>query len=197
MTTTVARRTQADARREQFLDVALTLFSERGFDGTSMKDLAQATGVAPGLVYHYFASKNELLAAVLAERSFFPKLRALLKDLPDLPVAEVLTELAERFEAMLSERERVVRLVAHEAQTDPRIRAELSRRIDDAVSLVARYLQTRVAVGDVRPHDSVTAARAIFFTLVMYHLTGTPPDGAPGALVRTILDGLTGEGSVR
>ncbi len=190
MTPTAGRRSQADARREQFLDAALGLFSERGFDATSMKDLAEATGAAPGLVYHYFGSKNELLAAVLAERSFFPKLRSLLTDLPDRPAAEVLTELAERFEAMLSEREAVVRLVAHEAQTDGQIRAELQRRIDDATEVVARYLESRVAGGELRPHDSVTTARAIFFTLVMFHLTGTPAGDSPRCLVELVLAGI-------
>ncbi len=190
MTATATRRSQADARREQFLDVALELFAERGFDATSMKDLAEASGAAPGLVYHYFGSKNELLAAVLAERSFFPKLRAMLTDLPARPASEVLGELAERFEAMLSEREQVVRLVAHEAQTDPRIRAELGRRIDDATGMVARYLESRVAVGELRPHDSVTAARTIFFTLVMFHLTGTPAGESPRALIDLVLTGI-------
>ncbi len=190
MTATTGRRVHADTRREQFLDAALELFSERGFDATSMKDLAEATGSAPGLAYHYFGSKSELLAAVLAERSFFPKLRAMLTDLPDRPAGLVLSELAERFDAMLSEREPMVRLVAHEAQTDGQIRAELQRRIDDGAGFVARYLESRVALGELRPHDSMTAARAIFFTLVTFHLTGTPAGDAPRSLVKLVLEGI-------
>jgi AcrR family transcriptional regulator len=50
--------------------------SQRGVDGTSMRDLAAATGLNVASLYHYFASKRELLVAVLEERGFIEELAA-------------------------------------------------------------------------------------------------------------------------
>jgi AcrR family transcriptional regulator len=48
-------------RREQLLDIALRLFSRNGFDGTTVRDIAAEANVTDGLIYRYFASKDELL----------------------------------------------------------------------------------------------------------------------------------------
>ena len=50
--------------------------SQRGVDGTSMRDLASAAGLNVASLYHYFASKRELLVAVLQERGFIEDLAA-------------------------------------------------------------------------------------------------------------------------
>jgi AcrR family transcriptional regulator len=47
------------------LDVAVQLFTERGYDGTSMGDLAQASGLSKSSLYHHFASREQLLRAAL------------------------------------------------------------------------------------------------------------------------------------
>lgn len=64
------------SQRQHILDTALSLMSQRGVDGTSMRDLAAATGLNVASLYHYFASKRELLVAVLQERGFIDDLAA-------------------------------------------------------------------------------------------------------------------------
>lgn len=56
--------------RERILDEALTLMAERGAAGTSMRQLAEACGVRVAALYHYFDSKDALLAAVIGERNY-------------------------------------------------------------------------------------------------------------------------------
>lgn len=53
-----------DARRAALLQAALQVFAERGYSGTSIKDIARASGSASGLLYHYFDSKEGLANAV-------------------------------------------------------------------------------------------------------------------------------------
>ncbi len=55
-----------DDRKSQLLEDAARLFGERGYDNTSMRDIASAFGVLPGSLYHHFGSKDELFAAVYA-----------------------------------------------------------------------------------------------------------------------------------
>lgn len=47
--------------RDRLLLAATTLFAERGFDGTSVQDVVALAGVTKGAMYHYFASKEDLL----------------------------------------------------------------------------------------------------------------------------------------
>lgn len=53
------------ARREDILDAATRLFSERGFGPTGIDDIGEAVGVTGPAVYRYFDSKEDLLVAVL------------------------------------------------------------------------------------------------------------------------------------
>jgi AcrR family transcriptional regulator len=54
---------KAEETRERILDAALSLFRERGFDETTMRDIAAEAGVATGAAYYYFRSKEELVMA--------------------------------------------------------------------------------------------------------------------------------------
>lgn len=49
-----------DTKRPEIVRAAITLFAERGIDGTSMRDIAQAAGVREAAIYRHFASKEEL-----------------------------------------------------------------------------------------------------------------------------------------
>jgi AcrR family transcriptional regulator len=65
-TTPPRRRRDAAATQEALLQAARTLMNERGIDGTSTRDVAQAAGVNQGLVYRYFGSKEKLFAEAAA-----------------------------------------------------------------------------------------------------------------------------------
>ncbi|HZH26463.1 MAG TPA: TetR/AcrR family transcriptional regulator [Azospirillaceae bacterium] len=53
-------------RREQLMAIAAQLFAARGYEATSMRDIAQAVGMLPGSVYYHFPSKEELFVAAHA-----------------------------------------------------------------------------------------------------------------------------------
>lgn len=56
---------EADVRRDELLDVALDLCMSVGFDSMSVEQVTNAAGVAKGTFYHYFASKQDLLAQLV------------------------------------------------------------------------------------------------------------------------------------
>jgi AcrR family transcriptional regulator len=64
-TTTSVPSTARRARTEEIIDAATRLFSERGFTETGIDDIGAAIGVTGPAVYRYFASKEEVLVAVL------------------------------------------------------------------------------------------------------------------------------------
>jgi AcrR family transcriptional regulator len=58
----------ASDRRRQILDAAVRVFARQGFHASRVSDIADEAGVAYGLLYHYFRSKDELLDTVFTER---------------------------------------------------------------------------------------------------------------------------------
>jgi AcrR family transcriptional regulator len=54
-----------EARRNQILDAAFACFRRRGFHQTTMQDIYREVGLSPGAVYHYFHSKEEIIAAAI------------------------------------------------------------------------------------------------------------------------------------
>lgn len=61
------RKSEARDTRRALLDVSLELFSEKGFFGTSTRDIARAVGVRESALYHHFPSKEALLMALIEE----------------------------------------------------------------------------------------------------------------------------------
>lgn len=64
-----ASRMSAEERKLQILRVAVTLFSQRGFGGTTTKEIAQAAGVSEAMVFRHYATKQELYSAILDHKA--------------------------------------------------------------------------------------------------------------------------------
>ena len=58
-----------DERREQLCRIAMRLFSERGFRGTTTKEIASAAGISEAVIFKHFANKDELYAAILDHKA--------------------------------------------------------------------------------------------------------------------------------
>ena len=54
-------------KRKLILDAAVRVFAEHGYHGARVGDIAKDAGVAHGLLYHYFASKDEVLRTIFVE----------------------------------------------------------------------------------------------------------------------------------
>jgi TetR/AcrR family transcriptional regulator, fatty acid metabolism regulator protein len=55
-------------KRRQILDAGVRVFARQGYHGTRVSDIADEAGVAYGLVYHYFKSKDQVLNELFSER---------------------------------------------------------------------------------------------------------------------------------
>lgn len=56
---------RVEAQRERILDAAQKCFVEHGFHGASMANIAETAGMSAGLIYRYFAGKNEIILAIV------------------------------------------------------------------------------------------------------------------------------------
>lgn len=58
-------RMSAEERREQILEIAVSLFSDCGFSGTTTKQIANAAGVSEAIIFRHFSTKDELYKSIL------------------------------------------------------------------------------------------------------------------------------------
>ena len=67
--TVAGARMAAEDRKLQILRVAVSLFSQKGFGGTTTREIAQAAGVSEAMVFRHFATKQELYTAILDHKA--------------------------------------------------------------------------------------------------------------------------------
>lgn len=58
-----------DARREQILQVAINLFSQKGFRGSTTKEIGKLAGVSEAMVFRHFAKKSDIYDAILSNKT--------------------------------------------------------------------------------------------------------------------------------
>jgi len=101
--------------RARLLAAARKCFGENGFDRTTNAQIARVAGITSAAIYHYFPSKIDLYAAVVAERQYGSRLEDPLPIDPDAPPAERLTDVfVQVFDGALSEQS-IWRLLIGEA----------------------------------------------------------------------------------
>jgi len=184
-----ARRAEIAAwRRGQIIDAAMVVFGRAGVDAASMKQVAAQAQVTPGLLYHYFGSKEALVLAVIAERGFLPELRRLLIENGYRPAREVLPEIFREFGQFVRRRADLVGVFVGSAQASPQIRQGKAAVVAEGLRLLADYLDTRVAAGELRAHDTRASAQLVMTSCAFGHLMGNPVD--PAAVIDVLINGL-------
>lgn len=179
--------------RQRILDAALTLMSEHGVAGTSMRMLAGAADLNVATLYHHFPSKADLLHAVLAERGYLERLRT---ESPPASVAEATTGPAARLEQLVAwlwwaslQEEVVWRLLVGESlRGDPAARAEAMALVDGVDAAAAVWVAETVPELADRAAQVGSLVRAMLFSLIVEHLALGPDDARATARIRDLVE---------
>lgn len=156
-------------RREEILESSLHLFAEKGFHGTSMRDIARTAGITEGLIYHYFSSKRDLFRAIIDEHSFLPLLRTLPELAKQLDLRALLTVLARGFFDVLRQNIELTRLLLQEVQVFPEEKeAFFADAVGQSISELAQVLDARMSVRARGQVDPQVAARIFFNSLLAF-----------------------------
>ena len=159
---TTARRGRPGYDLESLLTVAVTVFNERGYDGTSMEDLAQRLGITKAAIYHHVAGKDQLLR--MAMDRALDGLFGVLAETRRLDARAIgkLEHLVRGSVAVLQAQLPYVTLLLRARGNTEIERAAVARRrqFDRYVAGLVRQAE---ADGDVRPDvDPVVTARLLF-----------------------------------
>jgi TetR/AcrR family fatty acid metabolism transcriptional regulator len=170
-------------KRRAILHAAVKVFAAKGYQGCRIADVARQAGVAYGLVYHYFRSKEELLESVFAEQwTIFNRSIGAIADGPG-PASEQLASIC-RFaiDVFRTAPEAVRVLLLEVARTPNALRAGSTRQtFESALTLVADVVRRGQARGELRRDvDPVIAATCLLGTLEL-SLTGMLVGVVPAA----------------
>jgi AcrR family transcriptional regulator len=160
-------------RRRQILDAAVRVFARRGFHACRVSDVADEAGVAYGLVYHYFRSKEEVLDTLFIER--WEILLAVVRDADAAPVAP-----REKLRAIASF---IVDSYRHDPDLMKVIVVEVTRaansfgrthlgRIREAYDLIGEIVAKAQATGAFRADVTPRFAALAFYGTIEQVLTG-------------------------
>jgi AcrR family transcriptional regulator len=120
----MAQHQSYEERRQQIVQGALQAFSEKGYLGTSNKDIAQAAGInSAALIYHYFASKEALFQAVIEESVPPVHIGEQAAFLKTLPVRDALMTIGTAMVQAMSQPQTLtlIRLLFAEALREPEV----------------------------------------------------------------------------
>ncbi|GAA1847421.1 TetR/AcrR family transcriptional regulator [Actinomadura bangladeshensis] len=189
------RRGRPGYDRESLLRVAVQVFNERGYDGTSMDDLAKRLGIGKSAIYHHVSGKDELLQ--LAVDRALDGLFAAAAETAAVEGRAIdrLEHLVRASVAVLVEQQPFVTLLLRvRGNTAVEKRALARRREFD--HLVSGLVAEAEADGDIRPDiDPAIAARLLFGLVNSLIEWYRPRGGASGgeiadALCKVAFDGL-------
>jgi TetR/AcrR family fatty acid metabolism transcriptional regulator len=128
-----------EGKRKQLLDAAVRVFARSGYHGSRVGDIAAEAGVAHGLLYHYFSSKDEVLETVFREN--FGELLARFRgvEASDLPAAEKLEAIAKILLRTWRNDPDLVTVMVRDVARSPQLQAQVDE-VREAFAIVERVI---------------------------------------------------------
>lgn len=150
-------------RANEILQAARLLFSQRGYSGTTLQDIADKVGITKGTVYLYFKSKEDLLASVIEH-----EVRVLLREMEEvqrssLPVEDRLVEMLFRaLDYFRHERDKYRLFDPDVTRISPSLRAVFKKRLKpcfvEITKVIEETLREGIKLGRFKEMDTFKVA---------------------------------------
>ena len=137
------RRLKAEQRRQLILQGAVELFAERGYEATSMADVARAAGVTPAVIYDHFPSKAALAIELLElhTRELLGFVGRALQEAPDGATEQMRAGVGAFF-AYVEENRLTWRVLFRDPPVDPDVSAAYRRLNNEATAAISVFLES-------------------------------------------------------
>ena len=195
-------RVSGEERRRQIIEAATTLFSRKGFRGTTTREIARAVGVSDAMLFKHFATKEELYAAIIEAKAHVEQLMDTVVEAAERgDDGEVLRTLARKMIARTRADPTLMRLTFFSALEGHALSDIMFRsRVQQLDDFLSGYIARRIAAGAFHDLDPLQAAwnfigmvshyvqrRELFRQKAPGHLTS---DRAVEGMVRLFLNGV-------
>lgn len=180
-----------EEKRRRILAAAVRVFARKGFHTSRVGDIAEEAGVAHGLLYHYFDSKDELLETIFHDT--WSELLAAMRDVEDsvAPAREQLRGVAAILLRSWRRDPDLVRVLVREVARSPHLQEQLAE-VGEAFAAIQRMIERGQAEGDFRADLDARLASFVFYGALEETLTGwafgqLPDDDEQVALAETTI----------
>ncbi len=186
-------------KRRHLLDAAVRVFARKGFHASRVSDIAEEAGVAHGLLYHYFESRDQVLEAVFHENWSVLLARIASVEETDEPAAEQIRHIAAIVLRTWLHLPDVVRVVIREFGRSPELAeriGELTQPIEAVQRVIARGIERGEFRRDIDPRFAATVVYGSIDELLTGWVLGRLPAGeedvaaAEQTLLEVTLGGL-------
>jgi TetR/AcrR family transcriptional regulator, fatty acid metabolism regulator protein len=164
------RSTAAEEKRRVILDAAVRVFAHKGFHTSRVGDIANEAGVAHGLLYHYFSSKDEVLETIFRENWSVLVERIHAVEDSGEPAREQLRHVAAILLRTWRHEPDVVRVVVREIARSPEIQERISELVKP-IDSIRRIIEQGQASGEFRAELNPPLAAVMFYGAIDEILT--------------------------
>jgi TetR/AcrR family transcriptional regulator, fatty acid metabolism regulator protein len=166
-------------RRTELLDAAVRVFAAKGFHASRVGDIATEAGVAHGLLYHYFRSKDEVLETIFRE-TWTTLVRDTVRiESSGAPFREQLRRFARIYLGSWLVTPELVRVLVREVARSPEIGRRVGE-INDLFETLRRIIEAGQLRGEVRLDVDATVAAWALYGALEEILTGWVLGQLPG-----------------
>jgi len=158
-------------KRKRILDAAIRVFAEHGYHGSRVGDIAEDAGVAHGLLYHYFASKDDVLRTIFVENwgQLIARFRAV--EGADEPAGEKLEGIAKILLRTWRNDPALVTVMVREVARSHQLQDRVDE-VREAFAIVQRIVEEGQAEGVFRRELDARLASWLFYGGLEEVLTG-------------------------
>ena len=158
-------------KRKVILDAAIRVFAEHGYHGSRVGDIAEDAGVAHGLLYHYFASKDDVLRTIFLENwgELIARFRAV--EAAEEPAAEKLAGIAKILLRTWRNDPALVTVMVREVARSQQIQGQVEE-VGEAFAIIQRVIEEGQASGQFRRGIDARLCSWLFYGGLEEVLTG-------------------------
>ena len=198
----MSEQERIDRRRAQILAAASRVFARQGFHRTTVREIAREAGLADGTIYLYFASKRELLLALLGQLGRVDERPADFAAMAGVDARTSIDAYLRRRFADLGEWRQLFAAVFPEVLADADLRAAQIAQATPAFEAAEAELARRMEAGELPRRDPALATRVVAGTIIgllVFDVMGDPVvrarwEDLPAFLAGLWFDGLGSEG---
>lgn len=167
----IDRSIASEDKRTRILDAAIRVFAEHGYHGSRVGDIAEDAGVAHGLLYHYFASKDDVLKTIFVENwgQLLKRFREV--EATDEPAEEKLAGIAKIVLRTWRNDPALVTVMVREVARSQHIQDQVAE-VGEAFAIIQRVIEEGQASGAFRRDVDARLASWVIYGGLEEVLTG-------------------------
>jgi AcrR family transcriptional regulator len=157
--------------KEKIVDAAFGLFSQKGYLGTTTKEIALHAGVSEVTLFRHFGSKESIFEEVIQSKSFLPDLKNLIPKLENLSLKDTLLEIATENIKKLIMKKGAIKIFFSEVDRYPeRVKESHNNMCNALDNTLITFLKSKKELSNFSEEDLIIITKTIWYLIFGYFL---------------------------